>query len=56
VTAGLLKWADVVFVMERKHQQYLHSHYPGETKYLDLEVLDIPDEYAYMDEELVRQD
>lgn len=55
VTGSLLKWADVVFVMERKHQQYLLSHYPGETKYLEMEVLDIPDEYRYLDEELVAE-
>ncbi len=55
VNGRLLKWADVVFVMERKHREYLLSHYPGETKYLEVEVLDIPDEYPYMDEELISE-
>lgn len=53
VNGSLLKWADVVFVMERKHHSYLLSHFPGETRFLDVEVLDIPDEYKYMDEELI---
>jgi protein-tyrosine phosphatase len=53
VNAGLLKWADVAFVMEKKHRQYLLTRFPGETKYLDIEVLDIPDEYKYMDEDLI---
>ncbi len=53
VTSQLLKWADVVFVMEKKHRQYLETRFPGETKYLQLEVLDIPDEYQYLDEELI---
>lgn len=53
VNAGLLKWADVAFVMEKKHRQYLLTRFPGETKYLDIEVLNIPDEYQYMDEDLI---
>lgn len=55
VNSGLLKWADVVFVMEKKHRAYLLSHFPGETKYLEIEVLDIPDEYQYMDEDLIAE-
>lgn len=53
VNAALLKWADVVFVMEKKHRQYLLARFPGETRYLTIEVLDIPDEYAYLDPELI---
>jgi len=53
VNAGLLKWADVVFVMEKKHRSYLLAYFPGETKFLNIEVLDIPDEYKYMDEDLI---
>lgn len=53
VNASLLKWADVAFVMEKKHRQYLLTRFPGETKYLNIEVLDIPDEYQYMDEDLI---
>lgn len=55
VSAGLLKWADVVFVMEKKHRAYLLTRFPGETKYMDIEVLDIPDEYAYMDDDLIAE-
>jgi len=55
VNAGLLKWADVVLVMEQKHRSFLLSRFPGETKYLDVEVLDIRDEYQYMDEELIAE-
>lgn len=53
VNAKLLKWAEAVLVMEGKHQRYLLSHFPGEMKYKELLVLDIPDEFRYMDEELV---
>ena len=42
VTPELLEWADIIFVMERIHR----------TKWIV--CLDIPDEYEFMDEELVR--
>jgi predicted protein tyrosine phosphatase len=46
-----LRWADVVFVMEREHKLWISTRFEG----LDLppiEVLDIPDEYAYLDPKL----
>jgi predicted protein tyrosine phosphatase len=46
-----LRWADVVFAMEREHKAWLAMRFEG----LDLppiEVLDIPDEYEYMDPHL----
>lgn len=54
VTGADLAWADVVFVMETKHRQLLLSKFPGETKYLKLHVLDIPDDYQFMDPELIQ--
>ena len=47
-----LRWADVVFAMEREHKVWLSTRFED----LDLppiEVLDIPDEYAYMDSKLM---
>ena len=47
-----VEWADLILVMETKHQ----SRILGAFRDLDLpliESLDIPDEYEYMDEELV---
>ena len=49
-----LKWAEVIFVMEAKHRQQLKSRFPGELKYCELHVLDIPDEYQFMDPELTQ--
>ena len=48
-----LRWADVVFVMEEKHKQQLKAQFSRVLKHKDIQVLDIPDEYAFMDEELV---
>ncbi|MDB4614280.1 phosphotyrosine protein phosphatase [bacterium] len=49
-----IKWADVILVMEDKHQQQLRSRFPGEVAFTEIHVLDIPDEYRYMDPELVQ--
>jgi protein-tyrosine phosphatase len=46
-----LRWADVVFAMEREHKRWLATRFEG----LDLppiEVLDIPDDYECMDPQL----
>lgn len=46
-----LDWADVVFVMEREHSARLRDRF-GRPK-AKLYVLEIPDEYTFMDPELV---
>ncbi|MCC9600994.1 protein tyrosine phosphatase [Stieleria sp. JC731] len=48
-----LAWADLVLVMEDKHRHRLLADYPGETGFLPIEVLHIPDDYQFMDPELV---
>lgn len=55
VNSNDLKWADVVLVMEPKHKQRLKAQFPGELKYKELHVLDIPDEYKFMDPELIAE-
>lgn len=48
-----IRWADVIFVMERKHQQRLQAEYSRLLEHKRLYVLDIPDDYRYMDPELI---
>ena len=48
-----IDWAELIFVMEYKHKDRLKENYNKELKYKKVIVLDIPDEYQYMDEELV---
>ena len=36
-------------------RQRLLAGYPGETRHLEIHVLDIPDDYGYMDGELVEE-
>lgn len=53
VTEGDLRWADVIFVMEAKHKKRLKAEYTRILEHKIIHVLDIPDEYPYMDPELV---
>jgi predicted protein tyrosine phosphatase len=43
-----LRWADVVFAMERAHKQWIAKRFEG-LVLPSIEVLDIPDEYELMD-------
>ena len=53
VTEKLLLWADLVLVMEHEHKQRLREQFPDLFRDLRVEVLDIPDDYSFMDPELV---
>lgn len=54
IREGDLAWADMVLVMEQKHRSRVLADYPGPTKFLPIHVLDIPDEYGYMDTALIQ--
>jgi len=54
VSAELLDWADVIFVMEKVHRSKLSQRYGKQLKKQRIICLDIPDKFEYMDEELVR--
>ncbi len=51
VNQGLLNWADSILVMEDKHKRKLLEQFSCDEEKID--VLDIPDEYQYMDEDLI---
>ena len=53
VNAKDILCADIIFVMEEKHKSRLKAEFTKLVKYKDIQVLDIPDEYQYMNEELV---
>jgi predicted protein tyrosine phosphatase len=55
VSADDVCWADVIFVMEEKHKSRLVAEFTDLIKNKTIHVLDIPDEYKYMDPELVEQ-
>lgn len=49
----LLRWADVVFVMEKRHREKLSREFRQALGGTRVICLDIPDIYEYMDPELV---
>jgi predicted protein tyrosine phosphatase len=53
VSASDIAWADVILVMEEKHRSRLVSEYADLLDGKAVHVLGIPDDYRYMDPELV---
>jgi predicted protein tyrosine phosphatase len=53
MSGDLIEWADIVFAMERTHRNKIAKQFKALMKGKRLVVLDIPDEYDYMDENLV---
>lgn len=55
VSSADIRWADVIFVMESKHKDRLKATFTRMLHYKSIHVLDIPDEYKYMDAELIQE-
>ena len=53
IRAADLAWAGLVLVMENKHRHRLLADYPGETRFLPIEALQISDDYQFLDPQLV---
>lgn len=53
LSAKLILWADIIFVMEKKHKQRIHDKFSDEAEGRQIIILDIPDEYKFMDPELI---
>lgn len=53
VNEGHIGWADVIFVMERKHADYLRQKFPDALAEKPLHNLRIPDDFEFMDPVLV---
>jgi predicted protein tyrosine phosphatase len=54
LTPELVKWADIIFVMEKAHRKKLSASYKAQLNGQRVVCLDIPDRYDFMDPELVR--
>lgn len=50
-----IEWADVILVMEEKHKSRLAAEFARMLEGKPIHVLDIPDEYKYMDPELIEE-
>lgn len=53
VSPADIRWANQIFVMEAKHKNRLIAEFTRLIENKSIHVLDIPDDYRYMDEELV---
>jgi predicted protein tyrosine phosphatase len=53
VTIELLEWADIVFLMENSHRAKLSAQFRSALRNAKVVCLGIPDEYGFMDPELV---
>ena len=53
VTPGIIGWADVIYCMEKKHIRRIKEKYSDLLVGKKVVCLNIPDDYAYMDDELV---
>ncbi len=54
VSAKDLAWADLALVMERGHRSRIREQFRKEPDFPPIESLDIPDEFEFMDPELIR--
>jgi predicted protein tyrosine phosphatase len=53
VTEGHIGWSDMIFVMEKKHARRLKEKFSNKLLGKQIICLDIPDDYKFMDEELI---
>ncbi|PWQ94485.1 low molecular weight protein tyrosine phosphatase family protein [Leucothrix arctica] len=49
-----VEWADYIFVMEQTHKKKLQKKFREQIKNQSIICLSIPDNYDYMEEELIR--
>jgi predicted protein tyrosine phosphatase len=54
LTAELVDWADVIFVMEKAQRTKLQKRFRANLRSKQVVCLDVPDRYAFMDPALVR--
>ncbi len=50
-----IRWAEIIFVMEKKHKNRLVAEFTRMLDHKPIYILDIQDEYRYMDSELIRE-
>jgi predicted protein tyrosine phosphatase len=53
LTEEILNWAETILVMEKHHRNYIRKHFPDIYKSKRIVCLYIPDDYDYMQSELI---
>jgi predicted protein tyrosine phosphatase len=54
VNEHMLEWADVIFIMDGEQERALRQMFPAHAALTRLVTLDIPDDYGFLDPDLVR--
>lgn len=54
ISEKLLIWADMIFVMEKKHKQQIQQRFQEISNQKEIIILHIPDEFQFMDQELIQ--
>jgi predicted protein tyrosine phosphatase len=54
VSGDLIEWADVIFAMEKTHRSRMQRKHKDLLRDKNVIVLDIPDDYDYMQPELIK--
>jgi predicted protein tyrosine phosphatase len=54
VNEKMILWADLIFVMEKHHREIIKENFGMVSIDKQIVVLDIPDDYEYMDHELIQ--
>ena len=53
ISAGLIQWSEIIFVMEEKHKTFLLKHFGNEVANKQIINLDIDHEKYFMEPELI---
>jgi predicted protein tyrosine phosphatase len=53
ITEGHIGWADIIFCMEKSHLNKLQQKFPAALQDKEIICLHIPDEYEFMDKNLL---
>jgi len=54
LSGELIEWADIIFVMERRHRSAIQQRFRKALGSKRIVCLDVPDNYMFMDPALVR--
>jgi predicted protein tyrosine phosphatase len=54
LTPELVSWAEIIFVMERKHKEKVAANYQAQLLNTRVICLNIPDNYKFMQPELIK--
>jgi len=55
ITEGHIRWADIIFVMEKAHLNRLRQDFPGALDSKRVIAPHVPDEYQFMQPELIEE-